>query len=66
MSILQARYCPHCGETTYHRYQSRLRCCFTKDECWECVACERHAKEDRRRKERQEIRKRAAGHGNLA
>jgi ribosomal protein S27AE len=56
VSILQARFCPHCGATTYHRYLSRLRSRFNHSDGWACVSC---AKRER------ELRRKAAGDGTI-
>ncbi|QJB55581.1 hypothetical protein [Pseudodesulfovibrio sp. zrk46] len=47
MSILQFKYCPHCGEKTYHRYKNILRCRFTPETCWECVNCQNRKRNKR-------------------
>jgi predicted nucleic acid-binding Zn ribbon protein len=41
MSIMKYRHCPVCGEKTYHRYRSRLRCRFTPADSWQCIVCEK-------------------------
>lgn len=52
VSILQAKYCPHCEAVTYHRYLSRLRCRFNACDGWECVSCDKRERELRRRAQR--------------
>jgi hypothetical protein len=47
MSIMQYRYCPVCGEKTYHRYQCSLNCRFIPADTWQCIVCEKPGRRKR-------------------